>query len=435
MSTKKPDISKIDKYLKGELDSRAMHQLEREAQDDPFLMDALEGYQSAGKNQRENLDELKNRLANRIAVKKGSPVIMWRVLSAAACLLLAIGIAYWVFKPKTVVKQYADLVELKKPVETPAATKQASPQQVITKQIQKHAEPPSIQEIQSAPPTPQNSLSASAKMADDKDKTIYKADTVEYRANNYKVNRNTTTDDFLKKMAGMQVEPDGNIVSQGKAITKARVNGKDFAGGNVQSAVKNLPADVLEKLTDSAVSNIVAGKVVDETGQPIPGVTVRAKNNPSIITSTDAQGNYKINIPDNNKVLDFNFIGYVSKELLAKNNAPANVALQPNNSSLNEVVVVGYGTQKKSNAEPHPANGQKNYDEYIDEEAIMPDGSTGNVKVAFDVKPNGTITNIHVTSGRNKAMNDKAIEIIKDGPKWIGGAKTKEVKLKIKFHK
>ncbi|HTH81345.1 MAG TPA: von Willebrand factor type A domain-containing protein [Mucilaginibacter sp.] len=73
---------------------------------------------------------------------------------------------------------------------------------------------------------------------------IYKMDTVAYRAAPYNVNPNATPDELLRKMEGIQVGADGNAVSQGRQITKARINGKDFVGGNVQAAAKHLPANI-----------------------------------------------------------------------------------------------------------------------------------------------------------------------------------------------
>ena len=110
MSAKKIDRAQIEKYLKGDLDSRAMHQLERAAQDDPFLMDALEGYTAAGNDQQGNLDELDARLAKRVAPAKERSIILWRALPIAAALLLMIGIGYWALRPKPVAVQYAGLV-------------------------------------------------------------------------------------------------------------------------------------------------------------------------------------------------------------------------------------------------------------------------------------------------------------------------------------
>ena len=61
MSKRRDQIAQIKKYTSGQLDARAMHQLEREALDDPFLADALEGYQTSDLKQEVNLTELNDR--------------------------------------------------------------------------------------------------------------------------------------------------------------------------------------------------------------------------------------------------------------------------------------------------------------------------------------------------------------------------------------
>ncbi|PWG81844.1 outer membrane beta-barrel protein [Pararcticibacter amylolyticus] len=76
----------------------------------------------------------------------------------------------------------------------------------------------------------------------------YKEDTVEYRASDYKVRENASVDELLKKMEGVEVANDGTVTAQGTQVTKARLNGKDYAGGDVASAIQNLPADIVEKI-------------------------------------------------------------------------------------------------------------------------------------------------------------------------------------------
>ncbi|MDA9554796.1 TonB-dependent receptor family protein [Pelobium sp.] len=75
-----------------------------------------------------------------------------------------------------------------------------------------------------------------------------KEDTTEYRASAYKLRENALAEDLLKKLPGMEVDRDGNVTAQGKAITKVRINGKDYFGGDVKTATQNLPADVIEKV-------------------------------------------------------------------------------------------------------------------------------------------------------------------------------------------
>ena len=77
---------------------------------------------------------------------------------------------------------------------------------------------------------------------------VYKTDTVEYKASDYKVRENATVDELLKKMEGMEVGPDGSLKYQGQSVSKAKLNGKDFGDGDVAQAIKNLPADIVEKV-------------------------------------------------------------------------------------------------------------------------------------------------------------------------------------------
>ncbi|HEY1024751.1 MAG TPA: TonB-dependent receptor [Sphingobacteriaceae bacterium] len=75
-----------------------------------------------------------------------------------------------------------------------------------------------------------------------------KEDTVEYRASDYKVRENSTTEDLLKKMPGIEVDKDGNLTAQGKQVTRVKVNGKEFFGGDLKTATQNLPADLIERI-------------------------------------------------------------------------------------------------------------------------------------------------------------------------------------------
>lgn len=90
---------------------------------------------------------------------------------------------------------------------------------------------------------------------------------------------------------------------------------------------------------------IVKGKVTDAKG-PIPGVSVKLKGG-SATTVTDGSGNFSIKVPED-ATLVFTYVGYVDQEVQVKNQTNINVRLSENNQNLSEVVVVGYGTQKKA---------------------------------------------------------------------------------------
>lgn len=93
-------------------------------------------------------------------------------------------------------------------------------------------------------------------------------------------------------------------------------------------------------------ATVVTGKVTDLQGQAIPGVSVRIKNS-ATGTLTDNNGNYKITVPQAGSILVFSYIGYLSQEKPVSG-ASLNIQLAEEPNSLTEVVVVGYGSQKRT---------------------------------------------------------------------------------------
>ncbi|GAA0549348.1 TonB-dependent receptor [Chitinophaga japonensis] len=91
---------------------------------------------------------------------------------------------------------------------------------------------------------------------------------------------------------------------------------------------------------------IVTGKVTDENGAPVVGATVLVEGSQRS-TSADADGNYRIEVPDGGKVLVFSCIGYMTRKVPLNNRTVINLQMQTDEKSLGEVVVVGYGVQKK----------------------------------------------------------------------------------------
>jgi len=91
---------------------------------------------------------------------------------------------------------------------------------------------------------------------------------------------------------------------------------------------------------------IITGQVVDDKNQPIPGVSIVVKGT-TTGTITDTNGKYSLKIPDNAESLVFSFIGMKTVEVEIGNQSVINVVMKEDIISLNEVVTVGYGTQKK----------------------------------------------------------------------------------------
>lgn len=77
---------------------------------------------------------------------------------------------------------------------------------------------------------------------------VVRGDTVEYNASAYKMNENAVVEDLLKKMSGVEVSQDGKVTINGEQIKAVRIDGKKFFGDDVQTATKNIPADMIDKV-------------------------------------------------------------------------------------------------------------------------------------------------------------------------------------------
>jgi hypothetical protein len=75
-----------------------------------------------------------------------------------------------------------------------------------------------------------------------------KEDTIAYKASSFKVREGAPVEDVIKKLPGVTVDKDGKVTAQGKPVARIRVNGKDYFGGDVQTATQNLPADIIENI-------------------------------------------------------------------------------------------------------------------------------------------------------------------------------------------
>ncbi len=109
----------------------------------------------------------------------------------------------------------------------------------------------------------------------------------------------------------------------------------------------HLPHAASSALKKALQSIEISGKVIDNKGLPIPGVTVKEKGTENA-TSTNVNGEYKFRVADANAKLVFSFTGFISQEKSLGNNSQVNVVLMEDSENLTEVVIVGYGQQKKA---------------------------------------------------------------------------------------
>jgi TonB-dependent starch-binding outer membrane protein SusC len=169
--------------------------------------------------------------------------------------------------------------------------------------------------------------------------------------------------DLVSESASIEQNLSNMLRSSGLKYRKVKKNAFLITEDRKQSLLNSSAADPTDNATSSRRRLLetirmdiinrkpldiqVRGRVTDEEGQGLPGVNVLVKGT-STGTTTDVEGNYSISAPNENSVLVFSYIGYATQEVALDGRNTVNVSLQSDVQSLNEVVVVGYGTQKRS---------------------------------------------------------------------------------------
>ena len=112
---------------------------------------------------------------------------------------------------------------------------------------------------------------------------------------------------------------------------------------NQATDVKRAKLDVI-----IAADQTIKGTITDEKGEKLPGVSIAIKGT-SRGTTTNSNGEYSISVLDDKAVLVFSFVGYESQEVLVGNKTQVDISLKVDSKALEEVIVVGFGTQKRVN--------------------------------------------------------------------------------------
>lgn len=118
----------------------------------------------------------------------------------------------------------------------------------------------------------------------------YKTDTVEYNASDYVVRENANVDELVKKMEGMEMGNDGSVVHQGAPIAKAKINGKLYLGGDVATALQNLPAEIVEKIQVVDDYGDQAERTGIKDGEPEKILNIVTKRDKSVGNSMNVAG-------------------------------------------------------------------------------------------------------------------------------------------------
>lgn len=214
-----------------------------------------------------------------------------------------------------------------------------------------------------------------------------------------------------------------------KVLSPLQISYRIVEGQIILNPVLVRPAENAKNVSSTAsgieeagiVDARVRGKVTDEKGEELPGVNVLQKGTQKG-TVTDVNGEYVLDVSDPSPVLVFSFVGYLSQEMPVSGRSIIDISLKINDKTLEEVVVVGYGTAKKKDLTGAVASVN------VEDTRLQPNtnatqilrGTTAGVQVTDNGRPgqNGSIRirGINSISGSNNPL------IVLDGIIYAGGS-------------
>lgn len=408
MSDKRPHIKPetlaglIRQYLAGELDDKAMHALERQALDDPFLADALEGYGQHAPEQQAQQADLVSRLEARVAPKETKVRSMYYRWAAAAAILLLMFSAGWFLWDQQ--RNTVPVASMKVPPPAPVADSlpqdehAAAPALASADQLTKKVQPPVATE-----PNKNRSKEETAALSSGDDVAIAPASVAVAPAPVAPVNRSAA--------------PVGAIQAPANKVAESA------------------PAVAAERRAD-AQYNFVPPPVAKKQEANKPEWT-----SPTLAGNADSQ---------NKALSEVVVAGYGAQKKNAKQNAAVSIrglsglkvdsvsGIDPGTALQGKAAGVSVTTGDLPDGdvvyrEPAPVTGQTAFGNYLRTKTVNPDNKyTGTVRVSFTVMPDGSLQEFKILRHLNDACDAEAIRVIKEGPAWIPASDRKPAKVKVK---
>lgn len=429
----------IQRYLQGSMSASEMHDIEKAALQDPFLADAIEGFNETDINiAKQHLNEIH---AGLFAEKETKVVTFnkrtqWLNIAALVIVLAGVGLVIS-FLTKTASSDKQEEIAkvqpapVKKDAEKDSAVATASTADEI-----KHAD---TGLLMAENKTAKKSLAKSSKPKA-KEKLEEKADIADAR-----VPVEAETDSY-KTEAAIAVFP---TPVPGKILMS-----RSYAAAADASSTDSLQTGLQQKNNGlSVLPATFSGKVVDENNKPIAGVSVVSADKKAAVL-TDINGDFNLQKEDTLLHVTASTVGYNTESTALQQGFNKPIMLKQSRESLNDVVVTGYGIQHKRNSyidslihaqgkisgdSAMPVGGWNNFNNYVVTQLNKDTTSSGItnpndlVELEFLIDNSGNPYNIKVTKSPNDVYSTKAVEILKHGPKWTIPAKKKKAKVIINF--
>lgn len=447
----------IEAYITGKLDAAAMHALEKAALDDPFLAEALEGYEVMKDQEwHDNLAALKIQFAT---ATPGSKVITlqringrrWKM--AAAILVIAIGasITFWLTKDNGTEPGHPKIAQQILPVtDTSKLKHEVALNKVDSKYEKKQLvkRPDSIlvkpdKHIPGKIIIPAYPDSQSVALNENKQTELTKKSSLNRDAEKAKGNLDQITLNSIPSVLP-------NTIETG---SKKNTNTQPIVSNNAIESLKEQKR--LEQYNKSATLNhSFLAQVVGPDNAPLPFANINFKKE-NFGTYADVNGNVRLVSTDSLLNIEVRSVGYQTRNITLKSNTVQNKIVLAEEEIVSKERATSIGRDKDmtlkkpfsrratlvkdSVVNVEPKDGWDNYSTYIANNIDLPEDLLkkelhGVLMISFDVKPNGTITNIKIDQSGCNNCSDAARRLIEQGPQWkVTKGKQASAKIRVQF--
>lgn len=398
-------------YIRGQRQGKAANELERKAMYDPFLQDAIDGYDSVEGGHLSVIENLEKRLSS---PKKRINKTMW-IWAVAAVMILLIGTPLLLYKPYTkeeITGLSSDIIQQKKEITTPLLQKD-------TVLAAYNFEPKKEDDTTpKAKQTPSSSLPAETYPEIIKPVAeVFEVPENRVSAPDKELRLSTVQDDVAEKM--LIKEPQRNIVE----TLAGRVAG---IAVSEREQDKNIRIRGISPSIPQSDKLFISGRIVDETGEPLAGAIIQLPNTLSG-TVSDTAGNFRLTVPKEAQgTLLASYIGMKETEIPLKEDA-GDITMKANEMALNETVVIGYGVQKKrlfarsaSSVTAGEIFGEEEFRQYFIEnyDKGICEGQKIIIVVEFFIDPIGRPANIDIKENSCPALDYEIKRLLLGSPPW-----------------
>jgi TonB family protein len=451
MNNDKKDIiytaEDIEKYFSGRLSPASMYEIERAALDDPFLAEAMEGYEGArDKNWKGTLAALRTQVAEAGSEAKVVPMHRssgkwWK--TAAAVLVIGAGAAltFVLTKNKQGEKPDQPIAQNVQTIPDPNTSTGKAPSSPVN-EVEKTASSSPVKEKPGTVPETIAKINPGETRMDDKD-----LEQLKYKQGTKPVH--DSLQDIVS--APTKVVPPPPAPATNPVVIAADdkiLQDRNPAVTEKETVAKQtIPAG---KRREQPLNNSFNAQVVAADNSPLPFSNISIKNE-NFGTYADVKGNFRLVSTDTVMAIEVRSIGYKPKTILLKSNQPVNkIVLAEDEVALNETIVQANDMANNQRSRRvimlldtvinvEPADGWDNYNTYVANNFEIPEGYEkkeihGEVELSFDVTKNGSITNVRVDKSLGPAYDEAAKKLIEQGPQWkVKKGKKTSAKVKVKF--